>query len=70
MNLYLIWQDENNDYDTYDSAIVCAKNGDEAVKIHPSGYQKNWEEFNEWASTPEKPDIDEGIVVLASFNAG
>lgn len=41
MNLYLIWQDENNDYDTYDSAIVCAKSGDEAVKIHPSGYQKN-----------------------------
>ena len=62
MNLYLIWQEENMGYDTYDSAIVCAKNGDEAVKIHPSGYQKNWEEFNEWA--------DEGIVVLASFNAG
>lgn len=80
MNLYLIWQEENNDYDTYDSAIVCAKNGDEAVKIHPSGYQKNWKEFNEWASAPEKvywkligtaaSDIDEGIVVLASFNAG
>jgi hypothetical protein len=44
MNLYLISQEVNNDYDTYDSAIVCAKNGDEAKEIHPDGYLsiKDW----------------------------
>jgi len=30
-------QDVNNDYDTYDSAIVCAENEGEAVTIPPGG---------------------------------
>jgi hypothetical protein len=34
--IYLISQDVNNDYDTYDSAVVIAKNEEEAKKIHPS----------------------------------
>ena len=36
MNLYLITQDENNGYDTYDSAVVCATNSLAAQCIHPN----------------------------------
>jgi len=35
MRLYLIWQDVNNDYDTYDSAVVCAPNELTARSINP-----------------------------------
>jgi len=38
MNLYLISQDLNNNYDTYDSAVVAAKSEDDARKIHPTGF--------------------------------
>ena len=58
MNLYLLTQDVNMGWDTYDSAIVCAESEEEAVKIHPNG---------------EIGVADESIekgVVLASFNAG
>lgn len=37
MKLYLISQKVNNDYDTYDSAVVVAKDEEEAKKIHPDG---------------------------------
>ena len=37
MNLYYVWQDENNDYDTYDSFVVCAENEEEAKNTHPDG---------------------------------
>ena len=37
MNIYLLTQDVNVDYDTYDAAIVCAESEEEAVKIHPDG---------------------------------
>jgi len=36
MKLYLISQDVNNAYDTYDSAVVAAKSEEEAKAIHPS----------------------------------
>ena len=42
MNLYKISQDENNDYDTYDSAIVAAETEDAAKRTHPSGDDTNW----------------------------
>lgn len=35
MNLYLISQDANKGYDTYDSAVVAAESPEEAVKIYP-----------------------------------
>lgn len=79
MNLYLIWQDENNDYDTYDSCVVCAESIEEACKIHPNGYDWDPVYGNEWASSPEKvycrligkaeSYIPKGVI-LASFNAG
>ena len=80
MNLYLISQDENTDYDTYDSAIVAAENDKEAVNIHPDGYNGKWSgKYSTWASSPSNvsskligkagKSVEKGIV-LASFNAG
>ena len=36
MNLYLISQEVDNGYDTYDSAVVVAENEEEARNIHPN----------------------------------
>ena len=36
MNLYLITQDVNTNYDTFDSAVVVASCEDDAKLIHPS----------------------------------
>lgn len=47
MNLYLISQDVNSDYDTYSDAVVAADTENEARCLHPSGYQ--WDaERGEW----------------------
>ena len=35
MNLYLLSQNVNNDYDTYDSIVVAAENEEEARTIQP-----------------------------------
>lgn len=35
MNLYLISQESNNTYDTYDSAVVAAETEEAARMIHP-----------------------------------
>lgn len=37
MKLWLISQTVNNDYDTYDSAVVAAKTEEEAQRMHPLG---------------------------------
>jgi hypothetical protein len=42
MNLYLISQDTNNGYDTYDSAVVCAESEDAARHIHPAHSNNSW----------------------------
>lgn len=81
MNLYKISQTENRGYDTYDSAVVCAKSHDEARKIQPGGDQRvnHWEPNGTWASKPENVSVEKlGLarasvkagVVCASFNAG
>jgi hypothetical protein len=50
VNLYLLEQEENGDYDTFDSIVVCAKSAEEARKIHPRG---NWFfKHSEWCSSP------------------
>jgi len=82
MKLWLISQDENTTWDTYDSAVVAAETEDEARRIHPAGDYWNrpeYEGLNGWCKFPEQvevkllgeaaPDIEPGIV-LASFNAG
>ena len=35
LNLYLISQTVNNDYDTFDSAVVAARDEEDARSIHP-----------------------------------
>lgn len=77
MNLYLISQNENDGYDTYDSLIVAANNEEEASTIHPDG---SWENPTmAWCSSPAlvtveyigkaAPNVEKGLI-LASFNAG
>lgn len=84
MKIYLLTQDDNTDYDTYDSLIVCAENEEDAKIITPSG--KNYFEEREdhrnyysWAlnfdsikceEIGEANENQERGVVLASFNAG
>lgn len=41
MNIYKISQDRNRMYDTYDSAIVVAKDEESAKLIHPSWGDEN-----------------------------
>ena len=86
MNLYLIRQNMNRDYDTYDSAVVIANSEEEAKTIHPEGYR--WKD-NKWRGGmfysqrtwchPEHVTVeligtptsgDVGDVLIASFNAG
>lgn len=85
MNIYLLEQDENSAYDTYDSAVVIAENEDEARKIHPSRYNDmgewwvNAPKYGTWAYSlkgvkvtylgPYKGTV-KGLVICASFNAG
>jgi len=78
MKIFLISQDENNDYDTFDSAVVVAEDENEARNIRPGG--GDWgESFSTWCSSPELVKVEyigeasekynEGVV-CASFNAG
>jgi len=78
MNLYLISQTENNHYDTYGSAVVCAPDVEAARNIIPGG--GGWSDtWSDWASCPENVNVKylgeahheiEPGVVLASYNAG
>jgi len=82
LSLFLISQDENKGYDTYDSAVVVATTEEEARKIHPSGSQnkREWDRFGEWTESINVKvkyltnyigkDYENGDVILASYNAG
>ena len=75
MKLYLISQDINNDYDTYDSAVVAAKSIKDAQNISPSGDFK----YSNWVKSHEKEKVKVKYLgetklkrglILGSFNAG
>ena len=86
MRLWLIQQSENDDYDTYDSAIVAANTEDEAKRIHPGGW--DWNDSVDtyytsgqgtWCKSPDAVTATcigtagamiEPGVILSSFNAG
>lgn len=81
MNLYLISQDVNNGYDTYDSAVVAAENEEMARNTLPGEYCKFEESsaYSEWANSPDQVKVmligkakagTKPGVILASFNAG
>lgn len=79
MNLYLISQNVNNEYDTYSSAVVTAPDLSSARNMHPRGFPDWIEEeiFHEWAK-PEHVKVEligrsiiaESRVICASFHAG
>lgn len=78
MNLYLIQQTVNQNYDTYDSAVVVAESAEEARNMHPAGYCHDQENMRTWAR-PEDVSVKcigtaaagvEAGPVCASFNAG
>ena len=75
--LYLISQEINNAYDTYDSAVVVATSPKMATTIHPHGLkQLERDSYGIW-TTPEnvkaefigfaKRGIKLGTVICASF---
>jgi len=78
MKLYLISQNSNSTYDTYDSAVVCALSVEEARNIHP-GNDKWGRSLSTWCNAPsdvtveyigEAQDAMPPGIVCASFNAG
>ena len=53
--LFLLTQDVNQNYDTYDSCIVVAENMEKARQINPSG---RWDSsFPTWAFTPDEVKV-------------
>lgn len=83
MKLYLIKQNINKGYDTYNAAIVAAPTDAAAKLIHPCISYKSPDEWDDgtdmWCTNPDDViaeylgEAAEGIeqgVVLASFNAG
>ena len=82
--LWLLTQNVNTGYDTYDSAVVCADTEEDARQITP-----DWKwisgklgdsRYTAWAFKPEEvmakyigeadPSVTVGEVVISSFNAG
>jgi hypothetical protein len=66
LNLYLISQNENNDYATYDSAVVAAPDENAARLIHPeTGHHAEATDWRlscqyghwTWASDPSKVNV-------------
>jgi hypothetical protein len=78
--LYLISQSENTDYDTYDSAVVCAPDEEAARNTHPRSQSPYFdpEDDDSWCGYDKVTvkllglaydDVEYGVV-CASFNAG
>jgi hypothetical protein len=78
MNLYLLSQDANNDYDTYDSVVVAAESEEEALEIRPEEKPPSWGVSDSWVSKEFIKITKIGVategtesgVICASFNAG
>ena len=78
MKLYLISQDVNHDFDTFDSAVVIAQNEDKAREI--MRFDDENSDLGCWVKESQKSLISvkylgesceqEACVVLSSFNAG
>tara|TARA_R100000935_G_C2742150_1_gene126288 strand:- start:272 stop:550 length:279 start_codon:yes stop_codon:yes gene_type:complete len=82
MKLFKIYQNINEGYDTYDSAVVVANSAEEAQKIHPNGKSGDFNLYSTWVARPElveliylgevvgEPDNDiyPGAIICASFN--
>lgn len=81
MKLFLISQSTNNNYDTYDAAVVVAPDEQTAITLHPrTGKTFDFKERQwEWVNCIDdinveyigeaSPELKQGVV-CASFNAG
>ena len=70
MKLYVISQEENKDYDTFDSMVVAAETPTKARKIHPGyGWTSDYKNVTVKYIGEAKAGTEEGVI-LASFNAG
>jgi hypothetical protein len=79
MNLYLLKQEINTGYDTYDSCVVAAESEEDARTIQPRELHFEPDDnFSDWASPEYITVILIGVaaesvkrgVICASFNAG
>lgn len=48
IRLYLVEQDYNTGYDTYDSVVVAAKSVKDAIRMDPSGLREWSDELGSW----------------------
>lgn len=73
MNIYLISQTKNDDYDTFDSAVVIAETEKEARGMQPSiggcGWVDSPDDVNAEYIGVAGANQKKGVV-CASFNAG
>lgn len=71
MNIYRISQEVNEDYDSYDSAVVCAPDEETSVQyievLHNERPDQHLREFLDYLI--REICVGRGVV-LASFNAG
>lgn len=59
MNLYLIYQDKNTSFDSYDSAVVAAETEEDARLIHPRMNEEGvfpWSSRDDWPLTESHGD--------------
>lgn len=77
MKLYLVSQNVNNGYDTYDGFVVCAKNENDAKLIHKLDDENSY--YGSWVKSIEDIKVEylgnaiKGLnrgEILSSFNAG
>jgi len=82
LKLYLLTQEVNRGYDTYDSCVVVAETREDAKQITPSPVRwagLSWDGLS-WARDPKDVEVEyigtasghlsAGDVVCSSFNAG
>lgn len=77
MQVYLLTQNHNNNWDTFNGCVVRAENEEEARNTHPSGGK--WE-YSDWVRSPESVKVEwigedhsptaKSGVILASYISG
>lgn len=77
--LWLLSQEDNNGYETFDSCVVVAPTEEEAKLITPCYSFSDMGDCKQWANSPDGVKVKligeaigqkSGEVILASFNAG
>jgi hypothetical protein len=65
MKIYVLSQDQNVSYDTYDSVVVAAEDEESAKRIHPDytlgdNWKDNWDEDEEysWCNSPDDVKVE------------